>query len=133
MKTKKWKLAMHVLGGIVIVAALGIVFMLLWNWLIPVILGLPVINYWQALGLLVLSRILFGGFGFGHRFGHSRMRHHHDNVLREKWGKMTPEEKKEFVKNRMKYMHGHGFGRHDFYGRGDFDFEEAENKSKKNG
>jgi len=36
---------------------------LLWNWLMPAIFGLPPIRFWQALGLLALSRILFGGFG----------------------------------------------------------------------
>jgi hypothetical protein len=55
------------------------------------------------LGLLVLSRILFGSFGGKfHKFG----RHHgHDsrhplNPLREKWHAMTPEERKEFIKKR---------------------------------
>ena len=35
----------------------------LWNWLLPPLFGLPAITFWQALGLLLLSRILFGGFG----------------------------------------------------------------------
>lgn len=41
----------------------------LWNWLLPSLFGLPVITFWQALGLLVLARILVGGFGGrgGHR------------------------------------------------------------------
>lgn len=48
---------------ILIFLALGsLVFMLLWNALIPAIFGLKVIGYWQALGLLILARILFGGF-----------------------------------------------------------------------
>lgn len=33
--------------------------MLLWNWLMPVIFGLPIITLWQALGLVTLSSILF--------------------------------------------------------------------------
>ncbi len=40
----------------------SLIFMLLWNALIPGIFGLKLIGYWQALGLLVLARILFGGF-----------------------------------------------------------------------
>jgi hypothetical protein len=34
-------------------------FMLLWNWLMPVIFGLPVIGFWQSFGLLVLASFLF--------------------------------------------------------------------------
>ena len=39
----------------------GAVVQALWNWLLPPILGWPAIGFWQALGLLVLARILFGG------------------------------------------------------------------------
>jgi hypothetical protein len=49
----------------------GVVVQWLWNWLLPDILGLRRITIWEALGLLALSRILFGGFGRG---GGSRMR-----------------------------------------------------------
>lgn len=51
--------------GIVFVLIAGTVFtalvMYLWNWLMPEIFGLTSITFWQALGLLVLSKILFGG------------------------------------------------------------------------
>ena len=65
--------------------------MLLWNHLMPAIFGLPLISAWQALGLLVLSRILVGGFG-GHR--------HHDRSrlrrkLEERWEQLTPEEQEK--------------------------------------
>jgi len=43
--------------------------MLLWNALLPKLLHVAAINYWQALGLMVLGRILFGRFGFGSGFG----------------------------------------------------------------
>lgn len=61
------------IGLIVILAIFGFgyVTMLLWNWLIPAVFSGPVITYWQALGLLVLSKLLFSG---GHRGGH---KHHH--------------------------------------------------------
>jgi hypothetical protein len=49
--------------GIVWVGVAGLVIFGLWNVLMPPILGLPVISFWQALGLLVLSRALFGGRG----------------------------------------------------------------------
>jgi uncharacterized protein YqhQ len=52
---------------LVVAAGIGAIVMLLWNWLMPVIFGLPALSLWQALGLLVLMRILFGSFGFGRR------------------------------------------------------------------
>jgi hypothetical protein len=53
------------IGGIVLLALCGLVVMLLWNWLMPEIFGLPAIDYWKAWGLLVLSWILFKGVNFG--------------------------------------------------------------------
>lgn len=88
------------LGFLVIVAGFSAVVMLLWNCLMPSIFGLGVISFWQSLGLLVLARLLFGGFGkFGraHRFGHH---HHHHNPLFDKWAEMSDEERKEFIQNK---------------------------------
>lgn len=48
--------------GIVGVAAAGWVVMWLWNWLLPEIAGLKPIGFMQGVGLLVLSKILFGNF-----------------------------------------------------------------------
>ena len=39
---------------LVVAAGIGAIVMLLWNWLMPVIFGLPALSLWQALGLLVL-------------------------------------------------------------------------------
>lgn len=98
-------------GIIFVVAALAIfplVIMLIWNAIMPDIFGLVEINFWQALGLLVLGKILFSGFGWrkgyhGHRHhGHWRSRWH------SKWVKMTPEEEKEF---REKYGYSCGWKR----------------------
>jgi hypothetical protein len=63
-----------VLGFVAIAALLGLVIMALWNALIPGIFNLPVIGYWQALGLAILSRMLFGGMGFHkmHKMNHGR-------------------------------------------------------------
>lgn len=49
--------------GLVAVAIFGFVLMSLWNWLIPPLTGWHTLGFAQALGLLVLCRILFGGFG----------------------------------------------------------------------
>lgn len=45
----------------------GFAVQLLWNWLLPTLFGLPALGFWQALGILALSRILFGGMGMGGR------------------------------------------------------------------
>jgi hypothetical protein len=66
--------ALWILKGIAIaiVAAvvLGFVVMYLWNWLAPRVFNLPTIQFKHALGILLLSKILFGGFGGGHWRGH---------------------------------------------------------------
>ncbi len=98
-------------------AGFSAIVMLLWNWLMPALFGLIAINFWQALGLLVLARILFGGFGM-HRMMHRGRMHgmHHNNPVHEKWMKMSPEERKEFIKKRHSNMCGGPFGRRDFWG-----------------
>jgi hypothetical protein len=49
---------------------MGQIVMLLWNWLLPPLFGFPQVTVWQGLGLLVLSRLLFGGFGGSGGGGH---------------------------------------------------------------
>jgi hypothetical protein len=63
----------------------------LWNWLVPSLFGLRVLTFWEALGLLALCRILFGGLGMhGRAKGRGRMD--------DRWQKMTPEERDRFRK-----------------------------------
>src|SRR5713226_1895648 len=69
----------------------GFVVMSLWNWLMPALFGWRLINFWQALGLLVLSKILFGGF----RGGPGRRVHWRRRMM-ERWDEMTPEEREKF-------------------------------------
>jgi len=78
--------------GVVAVLVFGFLIMSLWNWLMPALFGLKQIGFWQALGLFILSKILFGGFGGGapHRGRHFRRR-----MLR-RWAQMTPEERQKF-------------------------------------
>jgi hypothetical protein len=75
-------LAVTVFGGAV---------MFLWNALLPDLFGLKAITFVQALGLLVLGRILFGRFG-GHFGGHWGWRHR----MLERMQNMTPEEQEKF-------------------------------------
>lgn len=73
------------------VALFGFVVLWLWNSLMPSLFGLKTIGYWQALGLVVLSRIFFGGCrGMGGHDG--RWRHR----MMERWERMTPEERERF-------------------------------------
>ncbi len=62
MNTNRTRFAKGKMMVFVILAAavFTLALMLLWNWLMPVIFGLTTITFWQALGLLVLSKILFG-------------------------------------------------------------------------
>jgi hypothetical protein len=71
------------------VALFSAVIMLLWNALFPAIFGLGTITYWQALGLLVLSKILFGGF----RGPHPAWIERRHALFHEKWMSMTDEER----------------------------------------
>ena len=79
-----------VFGGVAL-ALLGAVVMFLWNELLPGLFGWPVLGFWQALGLLLLSRLLLGGWrGGGARHGHWRGR------MRERWEQMSDEERATF-------------------------------------
>lgn len=81
----------------------GEIVMHLWNWLLPPLFGWRLITFWQALALLLLCRILFGGWG-GSGGGKGHMRHHvrermaerMGERMRERWEKMTPEEREKF-------------------------------------
>ena len=74
------------------VAGLSYVVMALWNHLMPVVFGLHTISFWQALGLLALCRILFGGFGAHGVRSNARGR------MADRCGQMTPEERERFRK-----------------------------------
>ena len=68
----------------------GFVTMHLWNWLMPTIFGLTPITFWQALGLVLLSKILFGGF---HRHGGGGRRADWKRKMQGRWAEMSPEER----------------------------------------
>lgn len=99
-----WKGGAFVVIAVAAVALLSAIVMSLWNELIPSLFKGPTIGFWQAAGLLVLSRILFGGFRG--RGGHGRWRHGgpwrhgapwgrewRERAWRDRWEAMTPEER----------------------------------------
>jgi hypothetical protein len=97
MKRGKKVVKVLMITLVVIAVAFGFVMvtMYLWNWLVPSLFGGPVITFWQALGLLVLSKILFSGFGKGgHRHGGGSWKQQYwKSHLKEKWSTMTPEDR----------------------------------------
>lgn len=81
-----------VLCGVAAVFLFSAIVMLLWNAVLPDVLPVKTVNYWQAMGILVLSKILFSGFGGPggrKKFGSS-------GELRDKYRNMSEEERQKF-------------------------------------
>jgi hypothetical protein len=86
-----------ILAVLAMIALLSFIVMSLWNVVLSPVLHIGVINFWQALGILVLSKILFGGFHRGWRG-----RYYNDpnyqwrKEMLSKWKTMAPEEREKF-------------------------------------
>ena len=87
-----WIAPLAIVGMAVFIAIGGELVMHLWNWLLPMLFGWRQITFLQAVGLLALCRILFGGFGLGGGSSRSSSRRR----MRERWEGMTPEERERF-------------------------------------
>jgi len=91
---KNWmrKVLKFLVIAAVAITVFSLLVMVLWNWLMPTLFGWPVITFWQALGLLILIKILFGRFPGrpGAPQWHWRRR------MMERWDRMTPEEREKF-------------------------------------
>jgi len=74
----------------VVIVVVGFLVMFLWNWLVPTLFGGHTINFWQAWGIFILSKILLGGFG-----GRSGRGGHWKRRIRDRWEQMTPEEREK--------------------------------------
>ena len=104
------KFALHILKKIVLVLLAAVLFgwfvMALWNWLMPAVFpGVGLLDFPHAIGLLVLSRILFGGFRHGghgrwhaHWHGHDKWHDKWHQRWHEKLEKMSSEEREKFRK-----------------------------------
>ncbi|OWY23923.1 hypothetical protein C7N43_04610 [Sphingobacteriales bacterium UPWRP_1] len=79
----------------------GFVVMWLWNAILHPVISVGTLNFWQALGLLVLCRLLFGNWG-GNRRRHSPY-WRKKIMLRKKWATMTPDERQEFKRQWKAY------------------------------
>ena len=102
----RWKwvfIAPAAVLGIALFAFIGgEVVRLLWNWLLPPLFGWREITFWQALGLLALCRILFGGSGW-----RGSVRSNIRRRMEERCEHMTPEERERF---RQRIRERCGFG-----------------------
>jgi hypothetical protein len=99
-----------ILGMLLFITIGGEIVLHLWNWLLPPLFGWRQITFWQALGLLLLCRILIGGFGW-HGSGRSsirrRMEERMADRMAERCANMTPEERERF-RQRMRERWGFG-------------------------
>jgi Ca2+/H+ antiporter, TMEM165/GDT1 family len=87
----KMKVPVMILCGIAAIFLFGFIVMSLWNAILPdVITNVKPINLWQSMGLLLLGKILFGGFG-----GWRHKRRWREG-MHAKWQAMTPEEREKF-------------------------------------
>ena len=104
----------HPLGMLIFLAlfaAAAAIIMLLWNAIVPALIGWSAVTYWKAAGLLLLCRLLFGGFGkmgFWHpmMMGHAKKHMGHIEEMREKMSGMSREERREYIRRRMEEFHG---------------------------
>lgn len=109
--SRKFRAKMLLIPVVVAVglALVSFVVMQLWNHLLPVILHVSAITFWQALGIFILCKILFGFGKGGHRGwegGGRWMRHR----MEDKFKNMTPEERERFkqkIGDRMCRHRGH--------------------------
>ncbi len=84
------------------ISLLGFITMGLWNSVLVPVLHVGMVTFWQAAGILILSKILFGGFrGRGWNRGDRKNRDRWFRDMRDKWVNMTPEEREKF-KNSFK-------------------------------
>ena len=106
MKNFRRKRGLGILIFLAVFAAGAAAVMLLWNWLVPTIIGWQAIGYWQAAGILLMCKLLFGGTvrmarGFGRPHPHrgftpaDRMRMHDD--VRN----MSADERREYIRSHM--------------------------------
>ena len=97
-----------VIGPVIFIVVTGVAFLIglvvmkLWNAILPPVIGLHEITYWQAVGILILSRILFGGFSGG------GSRRRSPSMRKEKWMNMSNEGKLKFQEE-WKNRSGSGF------------------------
>lgn len=92
-----------IVGGLLFVVAIGFGTMFLWNHLAVELFNAPVINFAQALGLLLLGRLLTGGFGGRGGHWHNKKHYMKQRYMTERWNKMSEEERNQVKERWGKY------------------------------
>jgi len=106
---KKLRFLKFIPIALAILAVISLIVMLLWNALIPDIFKGPSLTYFQAIGLFILTKILFV-LGPGNR-SHFKGRHEYwRKRMEEKWEKMTPEEREKWKNECWGPWRYHDFG-----------------------
>ena len=95
MRRRPWKFLLIPFGIAAMILLLGGAIQYLWNNILTPVLGVGALTFWQAAGLLVLCRLLFGGFHGGRGWG-GRHRGGPPPHLRERWMQMSDEERQRF-------------------------------------
>ena len=92
MKRSLWgrRILLFLVIGPLAILVFGGVVMLLWNNVLAPVLHISTVTFWQGLGILVLSKILFSSFGGG---GGSRRDYWKQRMM---WKNMTPEQREKF-------------------------------------
>jgi hypothetical protein len=88
-----------ILGMLLCVFIGGELVLQLWNWLLPPLFGFRQITFWQGLGILLLCRILVGGYGLrgsDRSKVRSRVADRLADRMGDRWDAMTPEERERF-------------------------------------
>ena len=104
VKYRLQKILRALIVAVVAIPLFGFVVEQLWNWLVPPVFSWKPITFVQALGLFVLSKILFGGF---HRYDRGRSRH---RGMMDGWAAMTPADRDRFragLRSRAWCRNGH--------------------------
>lgn len=114
MEKRRYTKSRFIGGAIILGVAAFVLFtfvvMWLWNWLMPNIFSLGIIGFWQAAGLLLLSKILFGCGGHSHNWHSDRRKKFWHSRFEEKWSKIPEEKRTEFMKKmEEKGFHKGGF------------------------
>lgn len=101
------------LAAAAFISLISFVVMQLWNNLLPEILHVSTVTFWQAMGIFILCKILFG-FGKGGRMGGAPWMRRR---MQERFKNMSPEEKELFktkMKDKMMDGGGRSWGRRDW-------------------
>lgn len=96
-----------ILFGVLFITAITFLTMFLWNSLIPELFGLPMLTFFQTLGLMILGRLLTGGFARG--WGGGPGGHFKGRFMRERWKNMSEAERRQFMQRWGKHGCGPDF------------------------